>query len=598
MRRTFFYKGVAIVCGLVLTATGLWAAGSSDTDDSAAAAEKEMVLDPTTGEMVTAPAYGGTFTYVNKLEPENIDPYFRYIAGHTISLVNERLGIANWALDRDEFDYSTIYIPDFAVKGRLAESWETPDPLTIIFHIRQGVHWHDKAPMNGRELTASDIEFSWQRLLGLGSGFTEPGFDVNVGNFNVESIEATDKYTVVFKMNSITLGALKEILIGNHSHIMAREIVEQYGDVTDWRNVVGTGPFELTDWVEGSSTTYTKNPDYWGFDEKYPEKRLPYVDEIRALITKDEATVLSLMRTGKADFIGKAGASQLASMDAAMSLQRTNPEMNLWPYSIRSQHSLSFNVQRPPFDDVRVRRAIQMAIDFETINATYFQGWAGTTPTGHVGRALIGYYTPFAEWPEELKQNYRYDLKGAEALLDEAGYPRGADDIRFQTVLDVSESYDLDYYQIVMEYLRAIGIGVEVKVHDRTGYSALLREDRHEGLFGENYDTDYSPPTASIHQTYSTAGWNTPNVNDPVYDPKYEAAAAATTIEEQQRLVREADMYIIEKHWWVSGPRVPAFSVSQPWVIGYNGEAEFGSNDYIFLSRLWIDSALKAEMGY
>ena len=177
-----------------------------------------------------------------------------------------------------------------------------------------------------------------------------------------------------------------------------------------------------------------------------------------------------------------------------MSLQRTNPEMNLWPYSIRSQHSLSFNVQRPPFDDVRVRRAIQMAIDFETINATYFQGWAGTTPTGHVGRALIGYYTPFAEWPEELKQNYRYDLKGAEALLDEAGYPRGADDIRFQTVLDVSESYDLDYYQIVMEYLRAIGIGVEVKVHDRTGYSALLREDRHEGLFGENYDTDYSPP--------------------------------------------------------------------------------------------------------
>ena len=452
--------------------------------------------------------------------------------------------------------------------------------------------------MNGRDLTASDIEFSWQRLLGLGSGFTEPGFDVNVGNFNVESIEATDKYTVVFKMNSITLGALKEILIGNHSVIMAREIVEQYGDVTDWRNVVGTGPFELTDWVEGSSTTYTKNPDYWGFDEKYPENRLPYVDEIRALITKDEATVLSLMRTGKADFIGKAGASQLGSMDAAMSLQRTNPEMNLWPYSIRSEHSLSFNVQRPPFDDVRVRRAMQMAIDFETINATYFQGWASTTPTGHVGRALIGYYTPFAEWPEELKENYRYDLKGAEALLDEAGYPRGADGIRFQTVLDVSASYDLDYYQIVIEYLRAIGIGVEVKVHDRTAYSALLREDRHEGLFGENYDTDYSPPTASINQTYSTAGWNTPNVNDPVYDPKYEAAAAATTIEEQQRLVREADMYIIEKHWWVSGPRVPAFSVSQPWVIGYNGEAEFGSNDYIFLSRLWIDQELKEAMGY
>ncbi len=140
--------------------------------------------------------------------------------------------------------------------------------------------------MNGRELTADDIEYNFQRILGLGD-FTEAGHgaDLNPGYFNVESIEATDKYTVVFKMKSITLGALKEILIiGRHSYIMAPEVVEQYGDVTDWRNVVGTGPYELTDWVEGSSFTLTKNPDYWGFDEKYPENRLPYIDELRGLI--------------------------------------------------------------------------------------------------------------------------------------------------------------------------------------------------------------------------------------------------------------------------------------------------------------------------
>ncbi len=78
----------------------------------------------------------------------------------------------------------------------------------------------------------------------------------------------------------------------------------------------------------------------------------------------------------------------------------------------------------------------------------------------------------------------------------------------------------------------------------------------------------------------------------------YEAAAAATTIEEQQRLVNEADMYGIEQHWYVAGPRVPVFAVTQPWVIGYNGETESGNNDYAFLSRLWIDQALKKEMGY
>ena len=59
------------------------------------------------------------------------------------------------------------------------------------------------------------------------------------------------------------------------------EVIEEHGDVTDWRNLVGTGPFELTDWTEGSSITYSKNPGYWGYDEKYPENRLPYVDTLR-----------------------------------------------------------------------------------------------------------------------------------------------------------------------------------------------------------------------------------------------------------------------------------------------------------------------------
>ena len=92
MRQTILFKtGLAVLCGLMLTATGLWAAGGTE-DQPAVAADKKYVTDPTTGKVVVAPEYGGTFTYVNKLEPENIDPYFRYIAGHTISLVESRRG--------------------------------------------------------------------------------------------------------------------------------------------------------------------------------------------------------------------------------------------------------------------------------------------------------------------------------------------------------------------------------------------------------------------------------------------------------------------------------------------------------------------------
>ena len=74
----------------------------------------------------------------------------------------------------------------------------------------------------------------------------------------------------------------------------------------------------LTDHVEGTSWTYVKNPDYWGYDEKYPDNRLPYVDEIQRLISKEQATILAMMRTGKADYIGYGGDTQITSIDAAV----------------------------------------------------------------------------------------------------------------------------------------------------------------------------------------------------------------------------------------------------------------------------------------
>ena len=89
-----------------------------------------------------------------------------------------------------------------------------------------------------------------------------------------------------------------------------------------------------------------------------------------------------------------------------------------------------------------------------------------------------------------------------------------------------------------------------------------------------------------------------PNANDPVFDAMYDAAEAATTLEEQGRLHNEADMYIIEKHWWIPFPRVPSFNVTQPWLIGYNGEIEGALDRTAKFARLWIDSALKAEMGH
>ena len=165
----------------------------------------------------------------------------------------------------------------------------------------------------------------------------------------------------------------------------------------------------LTDWVEGSSITWSKNPDYWGYDEKYPQNRLPYVDKVVALVITDSATQLAALRSGQVDLLGSFGDSQIRTIDQAERLQQTNPEIVLWPYSHRSETSFALNQTKPPMNDIRVRHALQLALDLETINATVWQGWVDITPQGFVGANLVGYVTPFEEWPEEVKQYYTYE---------------------------------------------------------------------------------------------------------------------------------------------------------------------------------------------
>ena len=178
--------------------------------------------------MVTAPEYGGTIRPVVNLKNEGIDPYYRYSAGLWIGLVNEKLGIADWAIDRSKvsYDNSAGFLPGEALAGQLAESWENPDPLTYVFKIRDGVFWHDKAPVNGRQLTAHDVEYSFDRLLGMDGH--EPSPDtaaVDLFRMSWESITATDDFTVEFKLREPSPIALGRILVAEHAFIVAREVV-------------------------------------------------------------------------------------------------------------------------------------------------------------------------------------------------------------------------------------------------------------------------------------------------------------------------------------------------------------------------------------
>ena len=569
---------------------------------SAVGAEKKMVKDPRTGEMVEAPRYGGTLTYATVIaETGSADSFF---VGHSaIMLANavlEKPAIANWALDRNEWGMSMISAnsPLWSLTGLLAESWETPDDTTIVLNVRKGVHWHDKPPMNGRELTADDMVFNYHRMLGLGSGFTEPSVAAwNLGGVGIESVTASDKWTVVIKLERPRFFSVTPILQSHSFFIYPPEVIEQHGDANDWRNLVGTGPFMLTDYVEGSSVTFIKNPDYWRFDEKYPENRLPYVDEVTGLIMKEEATRLAALRSGKIDYMGSIGNTQMFSIDTVESLARTNPEIAQWPFFQRSDWAFLHNVSNPPFDDIRVRKAMQMALDLETINDTFFKGRADTTPHGQLGDSLKGFFIPFDEWPEEVKKGYMYDPEGAEKLLDEAGYPRGADGIRFKTSYIHRPQLETSYAELAATYWSEIGVDLEMQVPSAASeMGALLKS--HEALIGYSAAAHYF---SEMHVTnwYTGAASNRAFVSDPQVDAMIDALRATTDLEEYMRLFRKIDLYSVEQHWLIWGPDSPQYQVTQPWVKGYNGEATMGDWQFrdIF-ARLWIDQELKAEMGH
>ena len=591
---------MSIALAFALVATAALAGPASEGEASAATTEQEMVRDPSTGEMIKAPQYGGQLVFSWDREPAHLDAWWGSAHMRPVGLVLEKLGMVDWAIPRDEWGFNHgWYTAIEVVKPHLAESYETPDPLTIIFKIREGIHWHDKAPMNGRELVAEDIVFNYHRFTGLGSGFTEASpFGGSITQVPIESIEATDTHTVVVRLKQPSFTALDVLLFNSFEGgwMYPPEVIEEHGNVQDWRNLVGTGPYSMTEWVEGSGITYTKNPNYWKDDEKFPGNRLPYADEIKLLFMADTSTQLAALRTGKLALVEELG------RDDAESLQRTDPELVMTTAIFgKSNLSHSMDVRQPPFDDIRVRQAMQLAVDNETINQGLYGGLAFTTPMGIIGAGVIGFYTPFAEWPEELKANYGYDPERAERLLDEAGYPRGTDGTRFKTTyLTTTTRGDIEFTQVAKDYWAQIGVDVELDVVDQETMMSHWNNHTYEGMAMGELGTDCCPLTFIKIHGYSNEMWNTSGVQDPEYDAMVEAAENASTYEEMQRLVREADMYYIEQQYEVWGPKPPIYNFAQPWLGGYNGEYSHlgGGQNWTMYARFWIDQELKESMGH
>ena len=226
-----------IVLGLILTLGLLLASCAKPESNVSPSTSSNVPLKSTTSssaagnwwDTLGAPQYGGVINIRMAADPVTFDPYW---TGTDMSLWMETDGSINWKTPPDVCQFNTNYMPMEAKAGVLAESWEQPDLQTVILHLRKNVYWQNKPPVNGRQFVASDVVYTFDRNFGLGNGFTKSDtYRPNPSFSALQSVTATDNFTVVFKFNQPSLDYLTAVLDYDSGNC----IVPPEGNTAIWR---------------------------------------------------------------------------------------------------------------------------------------------------------------------------------------------------------------------------------------------------------------------------------------------------------------------------------------------------------------------------
>jgi peptide/nickel transport system substrate-binding protein len=550
--------------------------------------KKEMVTD-SLGRLVEKPEYGDVFTMYFAGSPLDWDEAFQptWVCSGS-RLLYEVLLQGDYTkgptgTGEVSFQVNPFPFPSF-MTGCLAESWEIVNDQTMRFNIRKGVHFHNKPPTNGREMTAYDIEYSLMRMATSPTSYNYKNYPLGR---DVSTITALDKWTLEITCPPGMLSRAYSGYVGTQGWIVPHEAVEQYGDLRDWRNICGTGPFMITDYVPDTSITYAKHPNYWQKDPFHPENQLPYVDGAKILIIADKSTTLAAFRTGKID--------QMANLwlEDKEPLEKTNPEI-LWGRYLPNYWTIGWRVDREPFDDLRVRKALSMAVDRQEILDSFLRGDGEILQTVCMNAPeFTHYFRPVEELSAAAQENYKYDPERARTLLAEAGYPNG-----FKTNIICVSAY-VDMLSILKAYWDDIGVDLELKVLESGAWTGIYYSGAYDQMttFGHNPNR----PEMFIQFTWGQA-MNFSKVNDPYINNLF-VESAATLLTEPERnaeMVREGIDYVIAQAYSFTPPTPYNYIGWHPWVKQYTGEISIGSWAHYetWIKYLWIDQALKESMGY
>ena len=549
--RTLGRRRALTLAGTTATAAFVAACGGGGKDSGSSATGKPVELKnkEATAAAGEQPKPGGNGKYVTSGEPPDLDPRLTLSFGLHSWLGSTMSRVVRTVQGVEAKDWT-----DFTLKPDLAASWEQPADLqSVTFKLRQGVTWHNKPPVSGRELTSDDLKYSFEMYAKTGA---------HTGAFDtLERVETPDKYTAKFVLKKPFSGLL-EVLTVPTQWVFAKEIIDKEGDLK--KTVVGTGPYLQESFERGVGFKGVKNPAYF-------EKGLPYLDTIELLSVPDAATRKNGFRTGQFDIIRDLLPAEVDE------LLKSNPQLQVEEsMATHSVFGVAMNQSRAPYNDVRVRRAISMAIDRPAMKKSIFQDHANT---GWGIPFVFIQDQPFAD--DQLGPWYKANVAEAKKLMEAAGQKDGFKDSITYYEYNAAMTSQV---QLAQALLKAnLNIDLQIKPVDYTTWFQWYTSHKWDGMaWGFQIGSSSTIDDFCYQNIHSKSVANYWYIEDEQIDAladkiRVEPDAAKKKALIKQMFEREQD---VAGRLWM--PYANSTNVKQPYLRGFKSMAlrGGGSADY------------------
>jgi len=456
----------------------------------------------------------------------------------------------------DLFEGLVSVSPQGDIQPRLAEKWENKDNTVWTFHLRPGIAWSD-----GTAITAEDIVWSWQRLVDPKTASPYASYPGNMHIVNGADIAQGKKAPDTLGVKAVNDTTLEVTLTQPNAAFLAmlahpslvpvdKVLIGRFGDKwTKPEHFVSSGAYKLSQWVVNERIVAERNPRYW-------DNEHTVINKVTYLPVTSEASDVNRYKAGEIDIVYTVPINQFAQLKKTLGSELdVSPQLATYYYE--------FNTTRPPFNDVRVRKALNMALDKDII-AEKVLG-QGQRPAWLISQPDIGgvklQNPDYASWPMDKR------IAEAKKLLAEAGF-NGDHPLSFNLLYNTSESHQR--IAIAASSMWKKNLGVEAKLQNQEWKTML------DTMHTHNFDAvryawiaDYDDAATFLNNFRTGDSENTSQYSNPDYDKALVDAAKAKTPEERGKFYQQAEDLL--------GRDVPAIPVYhyvrthlvKPWVGGF-----------------------------